>query len=476
MNHTRRYAKWWFSSALIIIATACPALAQTVQVVQTNGDQSLLLATQPSVSFSSQIARNHLTIKVDDTTQYQTMDGFGAAFTDSSTYLISNKLTASQRTTLMTNLFSPTSGIGLSFGRLPMGATDFNLGGNYSYDDTTDCAADPSLLNFSINHDTAYTIPVIQQALSLNPHLKIEALPWSPPAWMKTTCTMNGGNMNMTYLNSLSNYFVKFLQTYSANSIPITYVAVQNEPLNSTTSYPSEYLASTDEANFIGNYLGPALVSNGLTSTQILVFDHNWSDYTYPENVLADPNAYNYSAGTSFHCYSGNVSSQLNVEAAYPARGIWFTECSGGGWATNFANNLVWNMQNLFIGSVRNYSKGVLLWNFALDQNSGPQNGGCTNCRGVVTIDDSTNPATISYNVEYYALGQASKFFQPGATRVGSNNPSRNLIDVAFLNPDNSHMLMVCNAGYATTTFQVQWNNQAFSYKLPKKSVVTFKW
>ncbi len=476
MNLLRRYVQRWLCSGLLILATAYPAVSQTVQVLQTNGDQSLLLATQPNISFSSQIKRNHFTINVDDTTHYQTMDGFGAAFTDSSTYLIANKLTAGQRSALMTNLFSPTAGIGLSFGRLPMGATDFNLGGNYSYDDTTGCAADPSLANFSISHDTAYTVPVIQQALSLNPSLKIEALPWSPPAWMKTTCTMNGGNMNMAYLSSLSNYFVKFLQGYAANGIPIAYIAAQNEPLNSTTSYPSEYLADTDEANFIGNYLGPALASNGLTSTQILVFDHNWSDYTYPINVLADPNAYNYSAGTSFHCYSGSVDSQLNVQAADPAKGIWFTECSGGAWATNFANNLVWNMKNLFIGSVRDYSKGVLLWNFALDQNSGPQNGGCTNCRGVVTIDDSTTPATISYNVEYYALGQASKFFQPGAVRIGSNNPSTNLIDVAFLNPDNSHMLMVCNAGYASTTFQVVWNNQAFSYTLPKKSVVTFKW
>ncbi len=476
MNLTHRYAKQWFSSALIIIATACPTVAQTVRVLQTNGDQSLLLANQPSGSFSSQIARNHLTINVDDGTRYQTLDGFGAAFTDSSTWLIYNKLTSGQRSALMTNLFSPTAGIGLSFGRVPMGATDFAVNGNYSYDDTADCAADPGLTNFSISHDTAYTIPVIQQALGLNPNLKIEALPWSPPAWMKTTCTMNGGNLNMSYLSSLSDYFVKFLQAYSANNIPIAYISAQNEPLNSTTGYPSEYLADTDEANLIGNYLGPALESNGLTSTQILVFEHNWSDYTYPENVLSDSNAFEASAGTSFHCYAGNVSSQLNVEQAYPAKGIWFTECSGGGWATNFANNLVWNMKNLFIGSVQDYAKGVLLWNLALDQNSGPQNGGCTNCRGVVTIDDSTSPATISYNVEYYVLGQASKFFQPGATRIGSNNPSRNLIDVAFLNPDGSHMLMVCNAGLAPTTFQVEWNNQAFTYSLPKKSVVTFKW
>lgn len=458
---------------LLLASLSCRA--QTVQVLQTNGDQSLLLSTQPAIAFGS-TTNNRTTITVNDGSKYQTMDGFGAAFTDSATWLIYNKLTSTQRTTLMTNFFSASSGAGMSMARLPMGASDFTVNGDYSYDDTANCSADPTLSNFSISHDTAYIIPVIQQALSLNPQLKIEALPWSPPAWMKTTCSMNGGGMNMTDLTPLANYFVKFIQAYSAYKIPITYVAVQNEPLNSTTAYPSESLASNDEANFIGNYLGPALASNALTSTQILVFDHNWGSYTYPENVLANTAAYNASAGSAFHCYAGSVSDQLNVQQAYPNKGIWFTECTGSV-GSKFQNDLVWNMQNLFIGSVRDYAKSVLLWNLALDQNSGPKNGGCSSCRGVVTIDDSKSPATITYNVEYYAIGQAARFVQQGAYRIDSNNPNNSLIDVAFLNPDGTHVLMVCNtAGSTSSTFQVVYNNAGFIYTLPHQSVVTFKW
>lgn len=461
--------------ALLVFAPVSRASAQTVQVLETNGDQSLLLATQPSVAFGAQTS-NRISITVNDATKYQTMDGFGAAFTDSATWLIYNKLTSAQRTTLMTNLFSSTSGAGMSMMRLPMGATDFAVSGNYSYDDTSNCAPDTSLANFSIAHDAAYTIPVIQQALSIYPGLKIEALPWSPPAWMKTTCTMNGGNMNMNYLTPLTNYFVKFIQGYSSYNIPINYVAVQNEPLNSTTSYPSESLADTDEANFIANDLGPALATNGLTSTQIIAYDHNWNNYTYPENVLSNSAAYNYTAGSAFHCYSGTPSDQLNVEQAYPAKGIWFTECSGSV-GSKFQNDLVWNEQNLFIGAVRDYAKSVLLWNLALDQNSGPQNGGCTGCRGIVTINDSTSPATVSYNVEYYVIGQSSKWVQPGAYRINSNNPSNSIIDVAFLNPDGTHVLIVCNTASSTSAkFEVVYNNAGFTYTLPHQSVVTFKW
>lgn len=460
--------------ALLLVCGLKPATAQTVQVLQTNGDKSLLLATQPSLAFGSTTS-NRTTITVNDATRYQTMDGFGAAFTDSSTYLIYNKLTSTQRSSLMTSLFSATSGAGISMMRLPMGATDFNLNGNYSYDDTSNCTPDASLTNFSIAHDTAYTVPVIQQALSLYPTMKIEALPWSPPAWMKTTCTMNGGGMNMSYLTSLANYFVKFLQGYKSYNIPITYAAVQNEPLNSTTSYPSESLAATDEANIIGNYLGPALQSNSLP-TQIISYDHNWNNYSYPETVLSNSAAYANTVGSSFHCYSGTPSDQNYVQQAYPAKGIWFTECSGSV-GSKFQNDLVWNEQNLFIGAVRDYAKSVLLWNLALDQNSGPQNGGCTGCRGVVTINDSTSPATIAYNVEYYVIGQSAKWVQQGAYRIDSNNPNNSVIDVAFLNPDGTHVLVVCNTASSTSaTFQVAWNGSGFTYTLPHQSVVTFKW
>ncbi len=465
------------SIAIAVSTTLLPA--QTAQVIETDGNQSKLLSTQPSVTFGAELTGRKAppTITVNDGATYQTMDGFGAAFSDSAAWLLYNKLNSTQYSNLMTQFFSPTSGIGMSMMRLPMGASDFAVNGNYSYDDTTNCSADPNLAGFSIAHDSAYIIPVIQKALSLNPGMKIEALPWSPPAWMKTTCTMNGGGMNMSYLNSLAQYFVKTIQGYAANNITLNYIAVQNEPLNSTTSYPSESLADTDEANFIGNYLAPALSSAGLSGkTGIIVYDHNWNNYSYPENVLSNTAAYNASVGSSFHCYSGSPSDQLYVQQAYPNKGIWFTECSGSV-GSKFQNDLVWNEQNLFIGAVRDYAKSVLLWNLALDQNSGPQNGGCTKCRGIVTINDSTSPATITYNVEYYVIGQSSIWTQPGAVRVDSNQPGNVLIDVAFKNPDGTHVLVVCNtSGTQSQTFQVAYNNMGFSYTLPNQSVVTFKW
>ena len=129
------------------------------------------------------------------------------------------------------------------------------------------------------------------------------------------------------------------------------------------------------------------------------------------------------------------------------------------------------------IGATRNWARSISLWNLALDQSSGPQNGGCTNCRGVVTIDTSVSPATISNNVEYYVLGHLAKFVVPGAYRIDSNSFGHGSIeDVAFQNPDASIVLLVLNSSGSAGSFTVSWKNQVFTYSLPAGAVATFQW
>jgi glucosylceramidase len=468
----------------IFFMSGCPnsksATGPAVQVVETTSDQKMLLQTVPSVFFANNSSTasenlNNFVITVDPAIQYQQMDGFGASLTDSSAWLIWKKLNTSQQTTLMQQLFSPTSGIGLSFLRQPMGATDFSASGNYSYDDVPDGKTDPNLKNFSIAHDTAYIIPLVKQAIALNPNLKVVALPWSPPAWMKTTGTMNGGNMNTAYFPSLARYFVDFVQAYQQQGIPIYALSAQNEPFYSTTGYPTEYLSAADESAFIANNLGPALKNAKLDSVKIFGYEHNWDNTSYPESLLGS-SATQYVAGTSFHCYAGDPSAQSTVKTAFPAKDIWFTECSGIT-STTFTNDLVWNSEHLLIGAVRNWARSVSIWNIALDQNSGPKNGTCMNCRGVVTIDDSVSPAKITFNVEYYVLGHLGKFVMPGSHRINSNTFGAGSIeDVAFQNPDGSIVLFVLNSSSNAGTFAVTCIGKSFNYTLPAKAVATFIW
>lgn len=293
----------------------------TVQPVVTTGDRSMLLRSQPATRFTSGGSATQFNITVDDSVAYQQMDGFGASLTDSSAWLIWNKLDPSQQADLAQKLFSPSAGIGISFLRQPMGASDFSASGNYSYDDVPVGQTDPNLLNFSIAHDTAYIIPLLKQGLAANPAIKVVALPWSPPAWMKTTGTMNGGDMITTYFPSLAQYFVNYIQAYQQQGIPIYAVSVQNEPLYSTPNYPTEYLSASDESVFLANHLGPALTGAGLSNVKIFGYEHNWDNPGYAESVLAT-SAASYVAGTSFHCYAGDVSAQSDVKTAYPRKSV----------------------------------------------------------------------------------------------------------------------------------------------------------
>jgi len=466
----KRTAPVCLAIALALITPGLRAQATTAatssEVWITTPDQSKLLARQADVQFGT--TPGSTIIDVSASTTYQTMDGFGAAFTDSATWLTWNKQSASQRDALLTKLFDRNSGIGLSVVRLPVGASDFTANSaDYTFDDT--CC---DLSNFSINHDKTYTIPVLKAAKAKNSALKIFASPWTAPAWMKTNNSLYGGKLSTNRYAEYANYLVKYLQAYSAEGLPIYSLATQNEPHNEA-AYESMRMEPSEQAAFVKNNLGPALAAAGLTP-KVVAWDHNWNEPNYPITVLDDAGAKQYLAGSAFHCYSGDPSAQTTVHNAHPDRDIWLTECTGGDYAPNFGDNLKWNLQNLIIGGTRNWAKGVMLWNLALDQNHGPTNGGCTDCRGVVTVNSGTG--NVSYNVEYYALGHASKFVVPGARRISSTTLGGSIETVAFRNPDNSIALIALNAGSASKTFAVRWNGQTFNTTLPAGAVATYKW
>ncbi|MDQ2903005.1 MAG: discoidin domain-containing protein [Chloroflexota bacterium] len=467
-------------SAILFLPSSHPSLAATsagngVSVWMTTADLKTHLAPQDGAHFSSGNGSAIIKITVNENQTYQQMDGFGASLTDGSAWLIYNKMSKSQRDALMTKLFSPVKGIGLNFLRQPMGASDLTTpsSGEYSYDDMPKGQTDPNLNNFSIAHDSAYIIPLLKQALQLNPTLKIMATPWSPPGWMKSTDSMEGGTLNADAYTPYANYFVKFIQAYQAQGIPVYAVTVQNEPLYQPVGYPGMSFPADQEANFIAHYLAPAFAANHIT-TKILGYDHNWDTPSYPTTLLSDASTNAALAGTAWHCYAGAVEAQTQVHNAYPNKDTYETECAGGQWELN---NGLPGTTNLLIGTTRNWSKSVVRWGLALDPNGEPNLGtgaACTQCQGIVTIDQKTGKVT--YNGDYYALGQASKFLQPGAARIDSSAGSNEVSDVAFKNPDGSKVLVVYNAAANRQRFDVQWGGHWFSYALPAGAVATFVW
>ena len=458
-------------SAVGALAGPVDALG-AVEVWLTRGNQTKLLSPESDLSFTAGAGNNPVKVNVDTATTYQTMSGFGAAMTDSSAWLIQNELNSSQRTALMDQLFSPTNGIGISYLRVPMGASDLSLSA-YTYNDQPGNQTDPDQSEFSIAHDTNYIIPTLQQAQALNPGLQMMASPWSAPAWMKDNHVLSGGSLQSQYYGSYADYFVKFFQGYASHGLTFDTVTVQNEPMNGSNN-PSMTMSTYEQSTFIGDHLGPALDAAGI-DTRIVAFDHNWDNWNYPLVVMNDPEAGQYTTGAAFHGYSGNVGQQSTLHEYLPDKDIYFTEITGGDWASNFSDNLMWYMQNIVIGSTRNWAKTALFWNIALDQDNGPYlSGGCSGCRGVVTIN--TNNGHVDYNEEFYSIAHASKFVMPGAVRIDTDSLDGVIETVGFLNPDGSRVLIAVNPASYSRSFNVVEDGESFAYSLSAKSVATFVW
>ncbi|MCG8922567.1 ricin-type beta-trefoil lectin domain protein [Lentzea sp. CC55] len=436
--------------------------ATSASVWLTTGDRSAQLTRQADVAFGS--GGSGSTITVNPNTTYQSMVGFGASFTDAAAWNVFN---SPRRNEIMSNLFDRNTGIGMSFIRQPVGATDFSRS-FYTYNDGT---ADPSLSRFSIDHDRPYILPLLQQAKQINPQLAVMATPWSAPAWMKNNNSLIQGSLNDGRIGVYADYLVKFAQAYRAAGIPIDYLSVQNEPNFEPPGYPGMRMSAQQQVNVI-NTLVPKLRAAG-EQARVLGYDHNWDDTTYPQTV--NSGAGGNVIGSAWHCYGGNPSGQSVVKNNQPGKDIFFTECSGtksANDAATFRDTLRWQGINLAIGATRNHARTVTTWNMALDQNNGPVIGSCTNCTGVVT----TSGGTVTYNAEYYVLGHLSKFVQPGAVRIDSTGYGEGGVqNVAFRNPDGRIVLVALNSG-GQQDFRVSYGGQTFGYTLPAGAMATFTW
>jgi glucosylceramidase len=454
---------------LLLLLAPVGAHAQTVNVWLTTGNQKSKLKQQPPTSFST-ASTSANTIVVDENQVYQQIEGFGASFTDSAAYLLNKIATPAARAAAMSDLFTREgAGIGVSFVRNPMGASDIARF-HYSYADLPAGQTDPGLATFSIAHDQEDIIPLLLQAKQLNPQLTIMASPWSAPGWMKSSGSMIGGTLLPSMYPSFANYLVKYIQAYQAAGIPIDYISLQNEPLFVPANYPGTSMDGATQAVLLRDHVLPALTANKI-ATRVLVYDHNWDRPDYPETVFADPvlAASTQIAGTAWHGYGGTPGIMASLQARYPSKGNYQTEHSGGTWVTDQVET---DFEEI-VQVMRNWGRSFVKWSLALDQNRGPNAGGCGSCSPLVTVD--ANTGSVTYAIDYYTLGHFSKFVHQGAQRVFSTNAS-GVVSSAFVNPDGSKVLVAYNDTVKKKTVQVRWGTQSFSYTLPARSGATFTW
>jgi glucosylceramidase len=405
-------------------------------------------------------------VEVDASQQFQSMLGFGGAFTDASCYLLS-RMEPAPRQQLLEEFFGP-GGLRLSVGRTCIGSSDYSRNA-YSYDDSA--APDPELRNFSIEHDRAYILPVLRDALRIDPDLFLFSTPWSPPGWMKAGGSLLGGSMRKQYFGPYAQYFVRFLQAYAAEGVKIAAVTSQNEvDTDQDGRMPAALWGQEYETGFIKQYLGPAFRDASL-DTKIWLLDHNYNLWGRVVDMLSDPGVFQYVDGVAWHGYMGQPDAMSRVRSQFPAKGAYWTEGGPDITDPDYATDWV-QWSSAYAQILKNWARCIVAWNLVLDEKGGP-NIGPFNCGGVVTLDSRTQKLTRSG--QYWAFAHYSRAVRRGARVIASKSAQSGIAHVAFANPDGSYVVVLANRG-EDRDIDCLFEGRSLPLKLPHNSVITLQW
>lgn len=489
-----------FINSLFIILTLafCSGTNINAQVIEsyvTTADRKCLLSfNKKAGEFTNHRNDRRNYIIIDKNQKFQSMDGFGFALTGGSAQHIRN-MNAEARNSLLTELFDPIKGIGISYIRLTLGASDLN-DFVFSYDDMPAGEEDFSLKHFTLSQDLHDVIPVMTEILRINPDIQVMSSPWSAPAWMKTNGDSHGGKLRKECYFVYADYFVKYIKVMAEYGINISAVTIQNEPLNSGNT-PSMPWSPQDQIEFVKGYLGPKFNEAGIT-TEIIVFDHNCDRPDYALTIYNDPEAAQYVAGAAYHHYRGDLSAMSYVHESRPDKKIYFSEQMTTEIPGSSVIDIARSCSRLLIDIPRNWSKNVILWNLAANSANEPHtdNGGCTMCQGAVTIDGNK----ITRNIAYYVIAHATKCIPTGSVRINSTSPwdrsvvlcedeqnsgvmrvnltehSNVLKNIAFITPENKIVLIVSNDTWDQNNVYIQYNGKFAEMSIAPGSVATFVW
>ena len=401
--------------------------------------------------------------------RFQTLQGFGGAFTEAAA-VTWQRLGAAEREQLLRDYFDRDAGHGYTMCRVHMNSCDFALG-NYAH---VDAVGDIDLKSFSIDRDRQALLPFIQAALRVAGRpIQLLASPWSPPAWMKSNGAMNhGGSLLPACRQAWARCFVRFIQAYQAAGVPIWGVSVQNEPA-ATQRWDSCLYSAEEERDFVRDHLGPELASAGLGDIRIVIWDHNRDLMVERASVVyADPEAAKYVWGTGFHWYGENHFDHVQlVHDAWPDKQLLFTEgCQEGG-----PHLGSWELGERYARSMINdlnrWTVGWIDWNLLLDATGGPNHAG--NLCSAPILADASGGALV-HQSSYWAIGHFARFIRPGARRVLCAASWQDLEATAFVNPDGSTAIVVLNRTDQGIRFTLRTDADSRVADLPARSIATY--
>ncbi len=409
------------------------------------------------------------TLWVERSRRFQQLLGFGGAFTEAAA-VTWRGLTPELQAQVLHDCFARGGGHGYTLCRVHMNSCDFALG-NYAH---VEQAGDVDLHSFNIERDRRALLPFIQAAQHVAGRpLQLLVSPWSPPAWMKSNGQMNhGGRLLPQFRDAWARCFVRFIQAYAAEGVPVWGVSVQNEPA-ANQRWDSCLYSAEEERDFVRDHLGPALARAGLGHVKIVIWDHNRDLMVERASVVySDPEAARYVWGTGFHWYGEDHFDHVQQHHdAWPDKQLLFTEgCQEGG-----AHTGSWDLGERYARSMINdlnrWTVGWIDWNLLLDSHGGPNHVGNL-CSAPVLADAAEG--RLLHQSSFFYIGHFARFIQPGAHRVLCAASRQDLEATAFVNPDGGAAVVALNRTEAPLAFTLRVDGHAFAASLPPRAIATF--
>jgi glucosylceramidase len=444
-------------------------------------------------------SENPIVISLNSEEKFQTITGFGGAFTESSAYLLS-KLGKENQKKIIDAYFSE-NGANYSLTRTHINSCDFSLK-QYAY---AMVDGDKNLEHFFIEEDKKNNlIPMILQAKAISKEgFNIIASPWTSPPWMKDNKKWVGGKLLPEYYDTWALYFSKYIDAYKKEGIDIWGLTVENEPHGNGNNWESMLFTPKEMTNFVQNHLGPKLESDGKAAVKILGYDQNRAGIKeWVDEMYKDENSSKYYSGTAIHWYESTyevfpddlqyahnkapnkylIQTEACVDSEIPHWNddAWYWKKEATDWGWDWASEKekylhpkyapVNRYANDIIGCLNNWVDGWVDWNMVLDIHGGP-NWFKNWCVAPIIVD--TDKDEVYLTPLYYTMAHFSKFIRPGAVKIGCELKHESVIATAVKNPDGTIAVIVFNPSEEIHNLEINLNNNKKAISINAKALQT---
>ena len=447
---------------------------------------------------SFQVAANKSSITLNPAKTFQTITGFGGAFTESSAYLL-NQLGAENRAEVLKAYFGK-EGANYSLTRTHMNSCDFSLS-QYSYAPVED---DKMLENFTVDEDMDDLIPMIKEAMDYSEDgFKLFASPWTAPPWMKDNNDWVGGKLLPEYYDTWALFFSKYVDAYAAQGIDIWGFTVENEPLGNGNNWESMHYTPEEMTDFVVNHLGPKLEADGKGDKIILGYDQNRAElHEWVDVMFENEETSKYYDGTAIHWYESTyevfpetlqyahnkapdkllIETEGCIDSEVPKwqddQWYWSKEATDWGydWAPEDKKYLhpkyapVNRYARDIIGCLNNWVDGWVDWNMVLDRQGGP-NWFENWCAAPVIVDPEADE--VYFTPLFHTMAHFSKYIRPGAKVIDLENSDDSLLVTAASNPDGSIAVVIFNEDSEAKSFTLSLQDSSTEISINAQAIQT---